>query len=312
MKTVLITGGTGFLGKNLQDAIKLHDQTNNFKYHFVGGRDFDLTKQDQTIEMFKLYKPDIVVSLNALCGGIGLNSKRPADLMLANLQMSVNIFEQLLKFNVKKIYTLGSVCAYPKYCKTPFKEDDIWDGFPEETNSGYGISKRAMMLLGQTYRQQYGIGGAHLIPVNMFGPEDSFDPEKSHVVPAIIKKTIEAKLNGSSKVYCWGSGEATRELFYVEDCAEAIIKAITMELDTDLPINLGTGKDISIYDLAHLIAKLVGFEGEVVFENKGLDGQPKRQLCTNRAKQLLNFEAKTDLETGLKKTIEWYKQNHLK
>jgi GDP-L-fucose synthase len=194
------------------------------------------------------------------------------------------------------------VCAYPQYCPVPFKEDDLFNGFPEPTNAPYGQAKRTLLMLGQTYREQYGIGGAHLIPVNLYGPKDHFDLVNSHVIPALINKFT----SGSSVVKCWGTGEVTREFVYAADAAEAIVKAVILGLDVPLPINIGTGKDISIKDLAYLIAKLTGFKGKIEFTGEVSDGQPERRLDVNRAKILLGFEAKTDLTTGLKKTIEWY------
>jgi GDP-L-fucose synthase len=207
------------------------------------------------------------------------------------------------------VYTLGSVCSYPLNCPTPFKEDDIFNGYPESTNAPYGQAKRTLMMLGNTYREQYGIAGAHLIPVNLFGPHDHFDLVNSHVIPALINKFVNAVDKGLSTVRCWGTGLATREFFYAEDAAKAIVSAVYQSLDTELPINLGTGKEISIKELAHLIAKLVGFDGEVLFTGEVSDGQPKRRLDVSRAKEMLNFEADTNLLTGLVKTITWYQDN---
>jgi GDP-L-fucose synthase len=308
---VLITGGTGFLGKHLQQFFNpLKDK---YELYFVGrsfnGKNCQLEKQEDCAWLFDAINPDIVVHAAALCGGIGLNKKRPADLMLLNMQMNCNVLEQCLKHKVELTYTLGSVCAYPVNCPVPFKEDDIWEGFPEATNSGYAVAKKSMMLLFQSMKQQYGMKGAHLIPVNMYGPYDHFDLENSHVIPALIRKFVEATENNLPQVFCWGTGNATREFFYAGDCAEAIVQAVGQRLDTYLPINLGTGTDISIRDLSFLIAELTGFRGEIVFTGEVSDGQPKRRLDVSRAKELLSFSARTKLIEGLKKTINWYKGN---
>lgn len=307
---VLITGGTGFLGKHLQRAFE--PLKNKYQLYFIGttfnNKKFQLEKQEDCANLFNEIKPDIVIHAAALCGGIGLNKKRPADLMLLNTQMNSNVLEQCLKHNVQFTYTLGSVCAYPINCPVPFKENDIWDGFPEPTNAGYGLAKKTMMLLFQSMKQQYGTKGAHLIPVNMYGEEDHFDLENSHVIPALIRKFVEATEKNLPQVFCWGTGSATREFFYAGDCAEAIVQAVEQQLDTHLPINLGTGIDISIKDLSFLIAELTGFRGEIVFTGEVSDGQPKRMLDVSRAKELLNFSAKTNLIDGLKKTISWYKK----
>lgn len=309
---VLITGGTGFLGKNLQTAFEpLRDKYDlRFMGRFYNGKLFDLTSQNDCQKLFNQVKPNVVIHAAAFCGGIGLNKRQPADLMLSNLQMNTNILQQCLEHQVEFTYTLGSVCAYPVHCPAPFKEDDLWNGYPEITNSGYGVAKKTMMLLFQMMKNQYNMKGAHLIPVNMYGIQDHFDLENSHVIPALINKFVTAVNNNDSKVFCWGTGNATREFFFAGDCAEAIVQALEQKLDTDLPINLGTGKDISIKDLANLIAKLTGFKGEIIFTGEVSDGQPKRMLDVSRAKELMNFTAKTDLETGLKKTIDWYKSNH--
>lgn len=309
---VLITGGTGFLGKNLQTAFE--PLKNKYDLRFMGrfynGQLFDLTSQNDCQKLFNKVKPNVVIHAAAFCGGIGLNNRQPADLMLSNLQMNTNILQQCLEHQVEFTYTLGSVCGYPVHCPVPFKEDDLWNGYPELTNSGYGLAKKTMMLLFQMMKKQYNMKGAHLIPVNMYGIKDHFDLENSHVIPALINKFVTAVNNNHSKVFCWGTGNATREFFFAGDCAEAIVQAVEQKLDTDLPINLGTGKDISIKDLANLIAKLTGFNGEIVFTGEVSDGQPKRMLDVSRAKEIMNFTAKTDLETGLKKTIDWYKSNY--
>lgn len=309
---VLVTGGTGFLGKHIQEAFQPYK--NKYDLYFVGtkynGIDYSLDNQERCRELFNLIKPNIVIHAAAKCGGIGLNKKQPADLMLFNMKMNTNVLEQCLEHNVDYIYTLGSVCAYPKYCPTPFKEDSLWEGQPEETNMGYGVAKKTMMLLFQMMKQQYGMKGAHLIPVNMYGSQDHFDLENSHVIPALINKFVTAVRENKSQVFAWGTGNATREFFYAGDCAKAIVQAVEQKLDTELPINLGTGTDISIKDLAYLISDLTGFKGEIIFTGDVSDGQPKRMLDVSRAKQILNFTAETDLTTGLIKTINWFKNNY--
>ena len=252
------------------------------------------------------YKPDTILHMAAICGGIVKNSHLPADFLRDNTQMALNIYEAGRKLNIKNIYSLGSVCMYPLNCPTPFKEDDIWNGAAEPTNFPYGQAKRTLMMLGQTYRQQYGFTGAHLIPVNMYGEHDSFDDQKSHVIPALIKKFLHAKENKLSSVECLGTGAATREFLYAGDAAEVIVKAVLTGFDCDLPINLGIGKDITIKNLAILIKDLIGYEGDITFKSDGLDGQPKRLLDVSRAKKLLGWTAKTSLEEGLIKTINWY------
>lgn len=301
---ILFTGATGFLGKHIQNACKPHSE---YSFTFIGSS-CDLTDRTNVDDLYRSVKPDIVVHMAAQCGGILANKNSPADFLSSNLQMGLNIYDSAKIFNVKTIYTLGSVCAYPKYCPVPFKEDDIWNGPAEETNFPYGQAKRTLMLLGQTYREQYGIRGAHLIPVNMYGEYDHFDLVNSHVIPALINKFTQAVKDKQSTVECWGSGEATREFLYAGDAAEVVVKAVLTGLDTPLPINLGTGKDISIKDLAYIIGDLTGFTGDIVFNGQVSDGQPKRLLDVSRAKELLGFEAKTQLLEGLQRTILWYEK----
>lgn len=302
---VLVTGGTGFLGKHLQKAFEpYHDQ-----YHiYYIGSEFDLTNRYVTSRMFEIYRPDIVIHMAAVCGGIKANQNRPADFIHDNTMMALNVVDSCREFSVQKLYALGSVCMYPKYCPVPFREDDIWNGSAETTNFPYGQAKRTLMMLQQTYRDQYGLRGAHFIPVNMFGPCDNFDLETSHVIPALINKFVTAVKNNTPIVKCWGTGEATREFLYVEDAAQVIVKAVIFNLDTCLPINIGTGKDISIKDLAYMIAELTGFKGSIEFTGEVSDGQPIRKLDISRAKELLGFTASTSLIEGLVKTITWYRK----
>jgi GDP-L-fucose synthase len=303
---LLVTGGTGFLGKHIVDTLF----ESSFIQHKWAPNSKELNlNSPECIWSMSQYRPDVILHMAAVCGGILANKNSPADFLHKNMDMASNVFKYARDFNVKYVYTLGSVCAYPKFCPVPFKEDDLWNGYPEETNAPYGISKRLLLMLGQTYRQQYGIGGAHLIPVNMYGEHDHFDLTNSHVIPALIRKFDDAITQGTDHIQCWGTGNATREFLYAGDCATAIVRAIEHKLDTDLPINLGVGKEISILDLSALIGELMGFEGKILFNSDELNGQPRRMLDVTRAKQMLNWEACTSLQTGLKRTIEWYRQN---
>ncbi len=299
---ILVTGGTGFLGKHVQKAFL----SGHHDIYYPNSKQLDMLDRDQCSDVVCSFKPDIILHMAAKCGGILANKNSPAEFLRDNTQMALNVYEMAREGKITNVYSLGSVCSYPKFCPVPFKEDDIWNGAAEETNFPYGQAKRTLLMLGQTYRQQYGIGGAHLIPVNMYGEHDHFDLTNSHVIPALIRKFDEANKNGTN-VECWGSGEATREFLYAGDTAQAIIKAVSMNFDSSLPINLGTGQDISIKKLAYLIGNLMNFKGEIIFQDEGLDGQPKRMLDVSRAKQLLNWEAKVSLKDGLLKTIEWYR-----
>jgi len=312
MKRILVTGAgkNGFLGYHVKEAFKPYkafgtNQDEIEKCHMIYvGSEYDLTSKEETDHMFLNFVPNIVVHMAAACGGILANKNSPADFLRDNTLMGINIYEAARKFDCNRVYTLGSVCSYAEHCPTPFKEDDLFNGYPEPTNAAYGQAKRTLLMLGQTYREQYGIGGAHLIPANLFGIMDHFDLVNSHVIPALINKFTNA--DKEDVVKCWGSGSCYREFLFAPDCAEAIVMAVISDLDTPLPINIGTGKDISIKDLAYLIASLTNFKGKIEFTGEVSDGQPKRRLNVSRAKELLGFEAETDLETGLRKTIEWY------
>ena len=308
---ILVTGGTGFLGKHLLPKLVGHE------VWAPSRREFNVENPECVWDIGS-FDPDVILHMAALCGGILANKNSPADFLHKNVDMASNIFHcaHVVQFKRKlqnregpKVYTLGSVCAYPKFCPAPFKEDDIWNGYPEETNAPYGMSKRLQLLLGQTYREQYGIGGAHLIPVNLYGEHDHFDPTNSHVIPALIRKFEDANRQGLGSVKLWGTGQATREFLYAGDAAEAIAKAITTGFDSPLPINLGTGKDISIEDLAWKIKRLTGSEAYIQFTGEVSDGQPKRMLDVSRAKELLGWTANTNFDEGLARTIEWYREN---
>lgn len=311
---ILVTGGTGFLGKHVYE--KLQEVKGQFSDIYIPSSKV-LNLHNREDIMYKLISADfdendVILHMAAVCGGILANKNSPADFLHKNIDMTSNLFHAAREIGIKKVYTLGSVCAYPKYCPAPFKEDDLWNGYPEETNAPYGMAKRLQLLMGQTYREQYGIGGAHLIPVNLYGEHDHFDLTNSHVIPALIRKFDTAININSPRVECWGTGEATREFLYAGDAAEVIVKAIINGLDTSLPINLGTGQDISIKDLAYLIKELTGYNGEIFFNGKVSDGQPKRVLDVSRAKELLNWTAKTNLKDGLIKTIQWFRENRNK
>jgi len=307
---ILVTGAgpNGFLGYHVKEAFKGLDAL------FFGYDDYDLTYSSQVEDMYYDNEPDIIVHMAAVCGGILANKNSPADFITQNTEMNINIYKcaQDYKRNSKKelyIYTLGSVCSYAQFCPVPFKEDDLWNGFPEPTNAPYGLAKRHLYMMGKTYREQHGIKGAHLIPVNMMGPADHFGLINSHVIPALINKFVNATENNLPEVPVWGTGTATREFLHARDCARAIKLAVTSKLDYELPINIGTGVDISIKDLAFLIKKLTGFKGDVKFTGEVSDGQQERRLDVSRAKEVLGFESGISLEEGLIETIKWYKDN---
>lgn len=301
---LLIAGAGGFLGSHILAEFS----SSNINILSPTSKQLNILNFDCLYDYLYKYRPDTILHCAAKCGGILSNHNSPADFLRDNTQMGLNIYEAARMNNITNIYSLGSVCAYPVNCPTPFREDDIWNGAAESTNFPYGQSKRTLLMLGQTYRQQYRFTGAHLIPVNMYGERDNFDLTNSHVIPALIRKFLDAK-NNLQTVECWGDGSATREFLYAGDCAQAIVKAVMTGLNTDLPINIGVGKDISIKNLATLIAELTGYEGDIVFTGEVSNGQMKRLLDVSRARELLNWEATTTLRDGLIKTIDWYKSN---
>ena len=304
-KRICVTGGLGFLGSHLIDRLKARGCQNVF----IADRDkYDLTKEAEIIRMYEEIKPDIVIHLAAVVGGIGANREHPGSFYYLNMVMGAMLIEQARLHNIEKFVALGTICAYPKFTPVPFKETDLWLGYPEETNAPYGLAKKMMMVQLQAYRQEYDFHGIYLLPVNLYGPRDNFDDRSSHVIPALIKKCVEAKEAGRDSIEVWGTGKATREFFYVEDAAEAIALAAERYDGTE-PVNLGAGFEISIKDLVELIAKLTGFEGKIVWDSSKPDGQPRRCLDTSRAKEYFGFQAHTNFEEGLKKTIDWYKEN---
>lgn len=316
---ILLTGGTGFLGKHVcaeftKVGYTIKHGTKPLPDHdkkvvwSPSSHDMNLLHKDDVIRSVTRFEPQVIVHLGAKMGGIMANKTFPADFLHDNLEMTSNIFRAAEEAGTPWMYTAGSVCAYPKFCPVPFKEDDLWAGYPEETNAGYGASKRISLMLQQAYRQQFGLKGAHFLIVNLYGDYDSFNLRYSHVIPALIRKCLFAKQHNLPTVEVWGSGNATREFLYAGDCAKAFVSAVEQQLDTDLPINLGTGTDISIHDLATLIKTTTAYTGNMVF-NGGLNGQPKRLLDVSRAKELFGFVAETSFADGLQKTLDYYMAN---
>lgn len=307
MYKILITGGHGFLGKNL--SCHLDHSSNN--YLIPSSKELNLENQSSTLNYFNKHKPNIILNLAAYVGGIGLNKKYPADLTHRNLKMTVNLFDAIREFNTEYLYSTGTVCSYPKDLpegKDKFYEEDMWGKRSEPTNFGYGENKKMTIVEFEMHKKQYGLKGGNLIFCNMFGPNDNFNLTSNHVVPALIRKFYEAKINNYPEVKVWGTGKPTRSFLFVDDACGAIIKAIDMKLDTDEYINIGPTNDISILDLANLISELIDYNGKMVFSGE-LDGQPKRLLSVEKAKKILNWEATTSLRNGLIKTIEYYKDN---
>jgi len=302
-KKIVVTGGGGFLGKYVVEKLRGAGCGDVF---IPRSKDYDLTKAADIIKMLDDAGPDIVIHLAAVVGGIGANREHPGGFFYRNLIMGVQLMEQARLRGVSKFVTAGTICSYPKFTPVPFKEEDIWDGYPEETNAPYGLAKKMLIVQAQAYRDEYGFNAINPMLVNLYGPGDNFDPASSHVIPALIKKYIDAVEAKAETTEVWGTGKATREFLYVEDAAEAIVLATERWNDPD-PINIGTGKEISIKDLAELIARLCGFEGKIAWDSSKPDGQPRRCLEVSRAKELLGFEARMDFETGLGRTIEWYR-----
>lgn len=300
MEKILITGSKGFLGKHLTELL-----TGKYKLLTPSKSSLDVASYEDFNNYVLYHKPDYVIHLAAVCGGIGANQKSPADFFVKNSQMSLNVLSVCNNFNIKKLITLGTVCSYPKFTPVPFKEDDIWNGYPEETNAPYGIAKKNLLVGCKAFNDQYGSNFIHLIPVNMYGEYDNFDLEKSHVIPALLKKFIEAKNQGNPFVEVWGDGSASREFLYAGDCAKAIELSID-SYNSPEPMNIGTGKEILIKDLVLLIKNIVGYKGEIKFDESKPNGQPRRCLDTTKAKKELNFTAETNLQEGLEKTYNWY------
>ena len=304
-KKILVTGGAGFLGKQVVDRlVKAGAQREDILV--TRSRDYDLTKMEACQRAVE--GQDVVVHLAAHVGGIGLNREKPAELFYDNLMMGTQLIHAAYEAGAEKFVCVGTICAYPKFTPVPFKEDDLWAGYPEETNAPYGVAKKALLVQLEAYRAQYGFDGIYLLPVNLYGPEDNFDPRSSHVIPALIRKVYEAQERGDKTLPVWGDGSPTREFLYSTDAARGIVMA-TQNYSDSAPVNLGTGYEISIRDLVELICELMGFEGELVWQTDKPNGQPRRCLDTQRAKASFGFEAQTDFREGLKNTIEWYRAN---
>jgi GDP-L-fucose synthase len=303
-KRIMITGGAGFLGKHLVERLKERGYKNIF---IPVTEDYDLVRMEDVERAYRDGKPDIVIHLAALVGGIGANRENPGRFFYNNLMMGVQMMEVGRLRNIEKFVALGTICCYPKFTPVPFKEENLWDGYPEETNAPYGLAKKMLLVQSQAYRQQYGFNSIFLMPVNLYGPGDNFNPSSSHVIPALIRRCLEAKEEGKDELVVWGTGKASREFLYVEDCAQAIVLA-TESYNKSEPINIGAGFEITIKDLAELIAKLTEFEGKIVWDTSKPDGQPRRMLDTSKAEQEFGFKATVSFEEGLKKTIAWYKE----
>ncbi len=304
---VCVTGGTGFLGRHVVAALAAR----GCRDVIVPRRtDYDLRAADATARLFAETRPTVVIHLAAVVGGIGANRAHPGSFFYDNAAMGLHVVEQSRRAGVRKVACVGTVCAYPKHTPVPFSEEDLWNGYPEETNAAYGLAKKMLLVQLQAYREEYGLSGIYLLPVNLYGPHDSDDPAKSHVIPALIRKCREAREAGASAILCWGDGSATREFLYVEDAAEGIVLA-TERYDAPEPVNLGSGVEISIRDLAHTIARETGFEGEIVWDATQPNGQPRRRLDTSRARDRFGFVARTSFVAGLRRTIAWTEEARL-
>lgn len=301
-KRVLVTGGAGFLGSFVVEQLRAKGCRDVI---VPRSKDYDLVDMEAVKRLYRDARPDLVIHLAARVGGIGANRAHPGKFFYDNLMMGVQMMEIGRQVGIEKFVGVATICAYPKFCPVPFKEEDLWNGYPEETNAPYGLAKKMLLVQSQAYRQQYGFNSIVLFPVNLYGPRDNFDLETSHVIPALIRKFVEATRRGESSVVLWGTGTPTREFLYVEDAAEGILLAAERYNSSD-PVNLGAGFEISIKTLAELIAKLTGFQGEITWDRSMPDGQPRRKLDTSKAKRLFGFEARTPFEEGLRKTIEWY------
>ena len=301
---VTVTGGAGFLGRFVVQKLKKLD----VEVFVPRSSDYNLIEKDDIVRLLNETRPDLVIHLAAVVGGIGYNQKNPGRFFYDNLMMGVQLIEQSRLFGVRKFLATGTVCAYPKFTPVPFKEDDIWNGYPEETNAPYGLAKKMMLVQSQAYRQQYGFNSIFLLPANLYGPGDNFDLETSHVIPALIRKCVEARREGKPFIEAWGSGEVSREFLYVEDCAEALVRAAAVYNESE-PVNIGTGNEVMIKDLVKMIARVSDFHGEIRWQASKPDGQPRRRLGVTRALEKFGFSATTSLEDGLRRTIEWYEED---
>jgi GDP-L-fucose synthase len=302
-KRVVVTGGSGFLGQYVVCALR----SRGYEVFAPRRVEYDLTHEPDVERLYADLRPQIVVHLAAAVGGIGANRAQPGTFFYQNLHMGTMAMEHGRRAGLEKFVGIGTICSYPKFTAVPFKEDDLWCGYPEETNAPYGLAKKMLLVQGQAYRQQFGFNAIHLLPVNLYGPGDNFDPESSHVIPALIRKCAEAVDRGASEIICWGDGSATREFLFVEDCADAIVLA-TERYDGDLPVNLGAGFEITIRDVATLVAESCGFTGRICWDASKPNGQPRRSLDTTRAANLFGFTARTPFREGLARTVDWYRQ----
>lgn len=304
-KRICVTGGAGFLGSFILEALKERGATDIFVPRI---EEYDLVDPQDIQRVLDLSQPDIIIHLAALAGGIGANRARPADFFYINLMMGVQLMHAAWKRNVEKFVAIGTVCAYPKFTPVPFQENNLWDGYPEETNAPYGLAKKMLLVQAQAYREQYGFNAIYLLPVNLYGPRDNFNLETSHVIPALVRKCIEAQERGDKEVVLWGDGSPTREFLYAGDAADGILSA-TEFYNRSEPVNIGSGQEISIKALAEMIARLTGFEGQLVWDTTKPNGQPRRALDTSRAAEFFGWQACIPFEQGIQQTIAWYRQN---
>jgi len=300
---VTVTGGSGFLGKAVMDVLHSRGVSDIF---VPRSDEYDLTVQSDAERMYRHSSPDVVLHLAAEVGGIGANQANPGRYFYANMAMAIHLIEGARRHGIRKFVQVGTICAYPKHTPVPFREDDLWNGYPEETNAPYGIAKKAALVMLDGYRRQYGMRSSFVLPVNLYGPWDNFDLNTSHVIPALIRKCMEALDEGSPFIECWGTGSAGREFLYVEDAAEGIVRAAEA-IDDPLPINLGTNREISIADLVRLVADACGYDGEIRWDPSRPDGQPHRRVDASRAESLLSWKAKVGLEEGIRRTVDWYR-----
>jgi GDP-L-fucose synthase len=304
---IVVTGGSGFLGRYVVGKLRQYSQV---VVMVPTHQEYDLVRGADVKRLFSDTSPDLVIHLAAVVGGIGYNKENPGRFFYDNLMMGTQLIEESRLSGVKKFVAVGTVCAYPKFTRVPFHEDDLWNGYPEETNAPYGLAKKMMLVQTEAYRAQYGFNGIFLLPANLYGPGDNFDLHKSHVIPALIRKCVEARRANAPAIEVWGSGNVTREFLYVEDCADAIVRAAAM-YDEGAPVNIGNGQEVWIKDLVSKIADLTGFKGEINWKQSQPDGQPRRQLDTSRAYEKFGFQATTSLTDGLRRTIDWFEQQSI-
>ncbi len=306
-RRIVVTGGAGFLGGYVIEGLRRRGCGQIFVPTI---EEYDLVDPADVVRMYEDMRPDVVIHLAAVVGGIGANREHPGEFFYKNLMMGVQLIEQARLRGIEKFVAIGTICAYPKHGPVPFREDDLWDGYPEETNAPYGLAKKMLLVQSQAYRQEYGFNSIYLLPVNLYGPGDNFDPATSHVIPALIKKCVDAIDSGADTIECWGTGQVSREFVYAADAAEAILLA-TERYDGPEPVNIGTGVEIRIKDLAEQIAELTGFAGQIQWDPSKPDGQPRRCLDVGKAKSHFGFQAATDFQTGLRNTIDWYRAARL-